>query len=61
MIEMFELSTIDLAIFGVLCLVVGDVVIVAGIWIWNRIDDIRTSLVRPDFKSQLQSALGKKE
>lgn len=61
---MIELSPIELAIFGVGCFIVGNVILFAMIWTWNRILDYmdgNTPMVRHDIKSKLESALGKKE
>ena len=36
---MIELNPTELVIFGVLCLVVGNIIIFAIVWTWNRIID----------------------
>ena len=61
---MIELNPIELVIFGVLCLVLGNIALTAIIWTWNRMTDYmdgNTPVVRHNIKSKLEGALGKKD
>ena len=56
---MIELNPIELAIFGVLCLVRGIFILLAIVWTWNRIIDWGDGAIRKKPSTQTLRGLFK--